>query len=87
MQGCSSFLFQAYDSAPSRSWPSTWRSLSLAELDTGNGISLRCSYRWLARYSSDGAASLADRCSVRRTQRQTHHLSDSQATPSPSRSR
>jgi transposase len=44
---------------------------SLAELAAENGISLRCAYRWLARYRSGGAASLADRRSVRRTQRRT----------------
>ena len=36
---------------------------SLAELAAENGISLRCAYRWLARYRSGGAASLADRAS------------------------
>ena len=44
---------------------------SLAELAAENGISLRCAYRWLARYRSGGPASLADRRSVRRTQRRT----------------
>ena len=44
---------------------------SLAELAAENGISLRCAYRWLARYRSAGAASLADRRSARRTQRRT----------------
>ena len=44
---------------------------SLVELAAENGISLRCAYRWLARYRSGGAASLADRRSVRRTQRRT----------------
>ena len=44
---------------------------SLAELAAENGISLRCVYRWLARYRSGGAASLADRRSARRTQRRT----------------
>ena len=34
---------------------------SLAELAAENGISLRCAYRWLARYRSVGPASLADR--------------------------
>ena len=42
---------------------------SLAELAAENGISLRCVYRWLARYRSGGVASLADRRSARRTQR------------------
>jgi transposase len=41
----------------------------LAELAAEAGISLRCAYKWLARYRSGGAASLADRRSVRRTQR------------------
>nr|WP_255090598.1 helix-turn-helix domain-containing protein [Vulcanococcus limneticus] len=44
---------------------------SLAELAAENAISLRCAYRWLARYRSGGTASLADRRSVRRTQRRT----------------
>jgi transposase len=44
---------------------------SLAELAAENGISLRCAYRWLARYRSGGVAALADRRSARRTQRQT----------------
>jgi len=44
---------------------------SLAELAVENGISLRCAYRWLARYRSGGPTSLADRRSVRRTQRRT----------------
>ncbi len=39
---------------------------SLAELAAENGINLRCAYRWLARYRSGAAASLADGCSVRR---------------------
>jgi transposase len=43
----------------------------LAELAAEAGISLRCVYKWLARYRSGGAASLADRRSVRRTQRRT----------------
>jgi transposase-like protein len=38
---------------------------SLAELAAENGISLRCAYKWLPRYRSGGAASLADRRSVR----------------------
>ena len=49
----------------------------LAELAAEAGISLRCAYKWLARYRSGGPASLADRRSVRRTQRRTldlHHL-------------
>ena len=43
----------------------------LAELAAEAGISLRCAYKWLARYRSGGAASLADRRSVRRTQQWT----------------
>ena len=35
------------------------------------GISLRSAYKWLARYRSGGVAALADRRSVRRTQRRT----------------
>jgi len=44
---------------------------SLKELAGANGISLRCAYRWLARYRSGNPSSLADRRSVRRTQRRT----------------
>ncbi len=44
---------------------------SIAELVAENGISLRCSYRWLSHSRSGGQASLVDRRSVRRTQRQT----------------
>ena len=44
---------------------------SLAELAAEAGISLRCAYKWLARYRSGGAAALVDRRSVRRTQRWT----------------
>ena len=44
---------------------------SLSELAAEIGISLRCAYRWLARYLSGGPASLADRRSVRRIQRRT----------------
>jgi len=43
----------------------------LAELAAEAGISLRCAYKWLARYRSGGPASLADRRSVRRRQRRT----------------
>ena len=43
----------------------------LAELAAEAGISLRCAYKWLARYRSGGPPSLADRRSVRRTQRRT----------------
>ena len=32
----------------------------LAELAAEAGISLRCAYKWLARYRSDGPAALAD---------------------------
>jgi transposase InsO family protein len=44
---------------------------SLSDLAAENRISLRCAYRWLTRYRSGGVASLADRRSVRRTQRRT----------------
>jgi len=44
---------------------------SLKKLAAENGISLRCAYRWLARYRSGGPSSLADRRSVCRTQRRT----------------
>ena len=43
----------------------------LAELAAEAGISLRCAYKWLARYRSGGPPSLADRRSVRRTQQRT----------------
>ena len=43
----------------------------LAELATEAEISLRCAYKWMARYRSGGPPSLADRRSVRRTQRRT----------------
>jgi transposase len=43
----------------------------LAELASEAGISLRFAYKWLARYRSGGATALADRRSVRRTQRRT----------------
>ena len=43
----------------------------LAELAAEAGISLRCAYKWLARYRSDGPGALADRRSVRRHQRRT----------------
>jgi transposase len=42
---------------------------SLAQLAAEAGISLRCAYKWLARYRTGGAAALADRRSVRRSQR------------------
>jgi transposase len=44
---------------------------SLPELAAEAGISLRCAYKWLARYRSGGAAALADQRSVHRTQRWT----------------
>jgi len=47
------------------------RNKLLADLATEAGISLRCAYKWLARYRSGGAAALMDRRSVRRTQRRT----------------
>ena len=40
-------------------------------LATQAGISLRSAYKWLARYRTGGVAALADRRSVRRTQRRT----------------
>jgi transposase len=43
----------------------------LAELATEAGLSLRCAYKWQARYRSGGPASLADRRSVWRRQRLT----------------
>ena len=43
----------------------------MAELAAEAGISLRCAYKWLARYRSGGPASLADRRSDRHTQRWT----------------
>lgn len=43
----------------------------LADLAKESGISLRCAYKWLARYRSGGVAALADRRSVRRRQRRT----------------
>ncbi len=49
----------------------------LAELASEAGISLRCAYKWLARYCSGGTTALADRRGVRRTQRRTldpHYL-------------
>ena len=44
---------------------------SLADLAAQAGISLRTAYKWLSRYRSGGHTSLADRRSVRRTQRRT----------------
>jgi len=43
----------------------------LAELASEARISLRCAYKWLARYRYGGAASLADRRSNRGTRRRT----------------
>jgi transposase InsO family protein len=45
--------------------------LPLKALAAEAGISLRTAYKWLARYRSGGHTSLADRRSVRRTQRRT----------------
>ncbi len=44
---------------------------SLSELASENGISLRCAYKWLARFRAGGPAALADLRSVRRRQRRT----------------
>ena len=44
---------------------------SLSALAAQAGISLRTAYKWLARFRSGGHTSLADRRSVRRTQRRT----------------
>jgi transposase-like protein len=43
----------------------------LAQLAAGHGISERTARKWLARFRSGGPAALADRWSVRRTQRRT----------------
>ena len=43
----------------------------LAELAADVGISLRCAYKWLARYRSGGTAAFMDQGSVRRSQRRT----------------
>jgi hypothetical protein len=43
----------------------------LADLAAESGFSLRCVYKWLARYRSGGPASLPDRRCVCRTQRRT----------------
>ena len=45
--------------------------LPLKALAAEAGISLRTAYKWLARFRSGGPTSLADRRSVRRTQRRT----------------
>ena len=42
--------------------------LPLPTLGAQAGISIRTAYKWLARYRSAGASTLADRRSVRRTQ-------------------
>ena len=44
---------------------------SLPELAADAGISLRCAYKWLARFRAGGPAALADRRSVRHHQRRT----------------
>ena len=44
---------------------------SLPELAADAGISLRCAYKWLARFHAGGPAALADRRSVRHHQRRT----------------
>ena len=44
---------------------------ALPELAADAGISLRCAYKWLARFRAGGPAALADRRSVRRHQRRT----------------
>ena len=44
---------------------------ALKDLASQAGISLRTAYKWLARFRSGGTPSLADRRSVRRTQRRT----------------
>ena len=44
---------------------------SLAQLAADHGISERTARKWLARFRSGGPAALADRRSVRRTQRRT----------------
>jgi len=43
----------------------------LKALASQAGISLRSAYKWLARFRAGGIAALADRRSVRRTQRRT----------------
>ncbi|WP_231594727.1 leucine zipper domain-containing protein [Synechococcus sp. CBW1107] len=44
---------------------------NLAQLAADHGISERTARKWLARFRSGGLAALADRRSVRRTQRRT----------------
>jgi len=43
----------------------------LGELAAETRFSLRCAFKWLARYHSGGAAALADRPRVRSTQQRT----------------
>jgi len=63
---------------------------SLKALAAQAGISLRTAYKWLARFRSGGHISLADRRSVRRTQRwtldpqQLQHALDLAISPEPS---
>jgi len=47
------------------------KNRSLPELAAEADISLRCAYKWLARYRSGGTAALVDRRSVRRWLRRT----------------
>jgi len=47
----------------------------LAELPFQAGISLRTTYKWLARFRSGGPVALVDRRNIRRTQRRTFHRS------------
>lgn len=44
---------------------------ALKDLASQAGISLRTAYKWLARFRSGGTPSLADRRSVRHSQRRT----------------
>jgi transposase len=46
-------------------------AVPLKALAAQAGISLRSAYKWLARFRQGGQAALADRRSVRRTQRRT----------------
>ena len=47
------------------------QSILLHDLAVKAGISLRTAYKWLARFRQEGSPALADRRSVRRTQRRT----------------
>ena len=47
------------------------QGIPLLDLSDQAGISLCTGYKWLARYSQGGSGALADRRSVRRTQRRT----------------